>query len=81
MGSWCKNKPNLLALHSMVPQHEQNWVFRPPKAGERKIVVSTTIAETSITIEDVVYVIDSGLTKGTTYTPETNVASLETLQV
>ena len=44
-------------------------------------MVSTTIAETSITIEDVVYVIDTGLTKGTMYTPETNIASLETLPV
>lgn len=52
-----------------------------PYSGKRKIIVSTSLAETSITVEDVVYVIDPGLAKGTAYSPHTNIASLETFQV
>ncbi|CAD7922974.1 unnamed protein product [Amoebophrya sp. A120] len=69
-----------LPLHSMVPPNEQNLVFKKVERHVRKIIISTNIAETSVTIEDVVYVIDTGLNKGTTYTPETNIAALETLQ-
>ncbi|CAD7929235.1 unnamed protein product [Amoebophrya sp. A25] len=72
----------LLPLHSMVPPQDQNRIFDPPRDSHtRKIIVSTNLAETSITVEDVVYVIDSGLCRGTTYTAETNVASLETFAV
>ena len=71
----------LLPLHSMVPPNEQNLVFQPVPENTRKIIVSTNLAETSITIEDVVFVIDTGLNKGTLYEPDTNIASLETLQV
>lgn len=74
-------KWNLLPLHSMVPPKDQLKVFDDPKKGVRKIVISTNLAETSITIEDVVYVIDSGLMRGTTYNPHTNIAALETMQI
>ena len=67
----------------MVPPKDQNRVFdsEAPHSGRRKIIVSTSIAETSITIEEVVYVIDPGLTKGTTYSAHTNIAALETMQI
>jgi len=72
---------HILPLHSMIPPQEQNKIFQPVPTGTRKIIVSTTIAETSITVDDVVYVIDTGLTKGTTYTPENNLSSLSVLRI
>lgn len=45
-------------LHSTIPIAEQQAVFEPPAAGIRRIVLSTNIAETSVTIPDVVYVVE-----------------------
>ena len=80
---WALNRNwELIPLHSMVSPIEQMKIFdRPAHSGSRKIIVSTVLAETSITIEDVVYVIDTGLMKGTTYSLHTNIASLQTLQI
>ena len=56
-GVWC------LPLHSALPSSEQKRVFRVASKRTRKIVVSTNIAETSITIPDCVAVIDSARCK------------------
>ncbi|KZV16627.1 hypothetical protein F511_12083 [Dorcoceras hygrometricum] len=66
----------IIPLHSMVPSAEQKKVFKRPAPGCRKIVLSTNIAETSVTIEDVVYVIDSGRMKEKSYDPYNNVSTL-----
>ncbi|KAH6594498.1 hypothetical protein BASA61_003990 [Batrachochytrium salamandrivorans] len=50
-------------LHANLTNNEQSKIFRPSRKSERKIVVATNIAETSITIDDVVFVIDSGKVK------------------
>ncbi|CAA2971723.1 D -box ATP-dependent RNA helicase D 6-like isoform X1 [Olea europaea subsp. europaea] len=66
----------IISLHSMIPAMEQKKVFRRSPPGCRKIVLSTNIAETSLTIEDVVYVIESGRMKEKSYDPYNNVSTL-----
>ncbi|KAJ3079067.1 hypothetical protein HDU99_000196, partial [Rhizoclosmatium hyalinum] len=53
----------LIPLHAQLSPKEQTKVFKRPPKGVRKVVVSTNVAETSITIEDVVFVIDAGRVK------------------
>ncbi|XP_022136468.1 DExH-box ATP-dependent RNA helicase DExH6 isoform X2 [Momordica charantia] len=67
----------IICLHSMVPSKEQKKVFRRPPPGCRKIILSTNIAETAITIDDVVYVIDSGWMKEKSYDPYSNVSTFQ----
>ncbi|KAH9536794.1 hypothetical protein CY35_16G018300 [Sphagnum magellanicum] len=71
----------LLPLHSMVPLSEQRKVFQRPPKGVRKIVLATNIAETAMTIDDVVFVIDSGRVKEKSYDPYSNVSTLQTAWV
>uniref|UniRef100_J3L4G1 RNA helicase n=2 Tax=Oryza brachyantha TaxID=4533 RepID=J3L4G1_ORYBR len=66
----------VLSLHSMIPSLEQKKVFKRPPAGARKIILSTNIAETAVTIDDVVFVIDSGRMKEKSYDPYNNVSTL-----
>ena len=66
----------VLPLHANLPTSEQSLVFRPVKPGLRKIVVATNVAETSITIEDVVFVIDSGKVKETRFEAQSGLTKL-----
>ncbi|WFD31604.1 RNA helicase [Malassezia sp. CBS 17886] len=64
-------------LHSSIPVQDQQAVFEPVRhAGIRRIILSTNIAETSITIPDVVFVVDSGRVKEKRYDPERRLSSL-----
>ena len=53
----------VIALHSILSSADQQSVFNVPPPGVRKIVLATNIAETGITIPDVVFVIDAGKVK------------------
>ncbi|KAH7854237.1 hypothetical protein Vadar_011602 [Vaccinium darrowii] len=57
----------VLPLHGSMPTINQREIFDRPPANMRKIVLATNIAESSITIDDVVYVIDCGKAKETSY--------------
>jgi HrpA-like RNA helicase len=68
----------LIQLHSGIPRLEQDEVFKSTQPGQHKIILSTNIAETSITIDDVVVVIDSGKLKERIYDPHVKLAFLKT---
>ena len=70
-----------LPMYGSLPPHEQLKVFRPTMRGSRKIVVATNIAETSITIEGIVYVVDSCFVKLKWYNANTNVDALIVTEV
>ncbi|KAF5280407.1 hypothetical protein FQR65_LT03216 [Abscondita terminalis] len=53
----------VLCLHSRLDMVDQQQIFRKSPPGVRKIILSTNIAETSVTIDDVVYVVDTGIHK------------------
>ena len=67
----------VLPLHSMVPPADQRKAFSRPPRGVRKVVLSTNIAETAVTIDDVVVVINSGRHKEKSYDPFTAVSTLQ----
>ena len=62
-----------MPLYSTLPQAMQVAVFQPLSKGTRKVVFATNIAETSITINNIVYVIDCGFAKIKAYNPRTGV--------
>lgn len=53
----------VLCLHSRLQEDEQKKIFGKSPPGIRKVILATNIAETSVTIDDVVYVIDTGICK------------------
>ncbi|XP_072515206.1 ATP-dependent RNA helicase DHX29 [Salminus brasiliensis] len=71
-----KDRYKLIALHSTLSSQDQASAFTVPPAGVRKIVLSTNIAETGVTIPDVVFVIDTGKTKENRYHESSQMSSL-----
>lgn len=71
----------LVPLHSTLTNEEQALVFKKAPQGKRKIVLSTNIAETSITIDDCVFVIDCGQMKEKRFDSNRNMESLELVWV
>ena len=63
-------------LHSTIPVAEQQVIFEPPPEGVRRIILATNIAETSVTIPDVVYVVDTAKIKEQRFDPERHISSL-----
>ena len=66
----------LLPLYGRLSKEEQDRVFIPTPKGKTKVVISTNIAETSVTIDGITMVIDSGLAKLNYYSPRTFTSSL-----
>jgi ATP-dependent RNA helicase DHX37/DHR1 len=67
----------VLPLYSMLPASEQMLVWSPPPQGTRLVVVATNVAETSITIPRITYVVDCGKVKQRTFSELTAVAHFE----
>ncbi|KMQ97163.1 atp-dependent rna helicase dhx57-like protein [Lasius niger] len=68
----------IVPLHSSLSNEEQNLVFKKTGKDVCKIVLSTNLAETSITIDDCVFVIDTGKMKEIRFNSNQNIESLET---
>ncbi len=67
-------------LHGALPRAQQDAALRP-SPGRRKIVLATNIAETSLTIEGVGSVVDTGLARRSRYSPRTGMSRLETVRI
>jgi ATP-dependent helicase HrpB len=67
-------------LYGALDAREQDEAIRPAAMGERKVVLATAIAETSLTIDGVRIVIDSGLKRVPRYEPRTGLTRLETVR-
>ncbi|WP_197286098.1 ATP-dependent helicase HrpB [Paenibacillus sp. FJAT-27812] len=68
-------------LHGSLPLEKQDAAVAPCSAGERKIVLATSIAESSLTVEGVKIVVDSGLMRVPRFSPRTGMTRLETVAV
>ena len=67
---------HILPLYGRLSKEEQEKVFDPAPDGKKKVIISTNIAETSVTISDITTVIDSGLCKLNFYNPRNFTSSL-----
>ena len=68
-------------IYANLPSDMQAKIFEPTPEGARKVVLATNIAETSITIDGVVFVIDPGFVKQNSYNPHTGMSSLVVVPV
>ncbi len=66
----------ILPLFGRLSSAEQNRIFQRPGGGKRRIVLATNVAETSLTIPGIRYVIDSGLVRLSRYNPNSNIQEL-----
>lgn len=66
----------ILPVYSALPSEMQSKIFEPAPPGSRKVVIATNIAETSITIDGIYYVIDPGFVKQNAYDPKLGMDSL-----
>jgi ATP-dependent helicase HrpB len=72
---------DLAPLYGALDRAEQDLAVGPAKTGRRKVVLATAIAETSLTIEGIRVVIDSGLARVPVYEPDLGLTRLETVRV
>ena len=63
-------------IYANLPSDMQSKVFEPTPKGARKVVLATNIAETSLTIDNIIYVIDPGFNKQNSYNARSGMESL-----
>ncbi|KAJ1916884.1 DEAH-box ATP-dependent RNA helicase prp22 [Mycoemilia scoparia] len=66
----------ILPVFSALPSEMQSRIFEPTPVGSRKLIIATNIAETSLTIDGIYYVVDPGFTKQMTHDPKTSMDQL-----
>ena len=71
----------IMPLYGMLPQQEQRAAIMPDRNGLRKVVLATPIAETSLNIEGVRIVVDSGLCRTLRFDPNSGLSRLETMRI
>ena len=78
-----RTTPDLIVrtLYGALSQHDQDVAIRPDAHGRRKVVLATSIAETSLTIEGIRVVVDSGWSRRPRFSPATGMTRLETTRV
>eukprot|EP00730_Choanoeca_flexa_P019311 TRINITY_DN9428_c0_g1_i1.p1 TRINITY_DN9428_c0_g1~~TRINITY_DN9428_c0_g1_i1.p1 ORF type:complete len:1047 (+),score=367.15 TRINITY_DN9428_c0_g1_i1:142-3282(+) len=70
------NELIVLPIYANLPSDMQAKIFEPTPPGARKVVLATNIAETSLTIDNIIYVVDPGFSKQKSYNPRTGMESL-----
>jgi ATP-dependent helicase HrpB len=68
-------------LYGQLPQSKQRAAIMPDQQGRRKIILATSIAETSLTIEGVQVVVDCGFGRSSRFDPRSGLSRLETIQI
>ena len=80
--NWTSTNPlvpmHILPLYSLLPNEQQMKVFQPAPLGTRMVIIATNVAETSLTIPGIRYVVDSGRSKERQYDP---ISGVQTFQV
>lgn len=66
----------ILPVYSALPSETQTKIFEPAPPGSRKVVIATNIAETSLTIDGIYYVVDPGFVKQKVFNPKSGMDSL-----
>lgn len=69
----------VLPLHSTVPKEEQHRIFKPAPEGFVKLIFATNIAESSVTINDALAIVDSGLVRELNWNSESAMSTMETV--
>ena len=80
-GSALPSEISLHPLYGALPREEQDAAVEPPMPGRRKVVLATSIAETSLTIEGIRVVIDTGWMRVSRFSPRNGMSRLETLRI
>ncbi|KZT58418.1 P-loop containing nucleoside triphosphate hydrolase protein [Calocera cornea HHB12733] len=68
---------SVLPIYSQMPADLQAKIFEPTSDGRRKVIVATNIAETSLTVDGILYVVDSGYSKLKVYNPKVGMDALQ----
>ena len=71
----------IMPLYGSLPMNRQHAAIFPHKEGKRKIVLATSIAETSLTIEGITMVVDSGFGRTSKFDPKSGLSRLQTIQI
>jgi pre-mRNA-splicing factor ATP-dependent RNA helicase DHX38/PRP16 len=67
----------VLPIYSQMPADLQAKIFQPTPDGRRKVIVATNIAETSLTVDGILYVVDGGYAKVKVYNPKVGMDALQ----